>query len=457
MDWYRSLLGRWWVLGLVLALACGAALRLLWGADIEYKLDEAWSFRRSIEAGRTEPLVTLGMPTSAGFRNPPLSVWVFVGLARTFNAKNPVALARAVELLSIGALLLLVVFVWHIVPREEREPWFWAIALAALSPLAVLYQRKIWPPSVLPIFSVLLLVAWSRRERAWGAFLWGLLGVCMGQVHLAAFFFAAGLAAWVLFFDRHAVRWHYWLFGSILGGLLLIPWLATLAAGGWDHPAGSSKMIHVIEGKFWLRWLEEPLGLSLAYTLGNDFGDFLAYPQLGGHPTYLVGMVHIVMLAAAGTILVTGGYRFIRENSWSITAWIKAKSFTGCTLGAALWGFGILLTATAMPIHRHYLWVAFPLTFVWLAWLALRSGGMRLGRGLLAVLCLTQGLIGFAFLDYIHHNQRIIRGEYQLPYRAQTLLQKIWVWDEAKCNLDMDWKTGKRLSGHAPSRLDVLR
>jgi hypothetical protein len=455
MTCYRLLAGRCGLLGLAAALVLGAALRLLWGADIEYKLDEAWTFRRSLEAGRTEPFPTLGMPTSAGFRNPPLSVWVFVGLSKTFNAKNPVALARAIELLSIGALLLLVVFVWRLVPREEREPWLWAIVLAALNPIAILYQRKIWPPSVLPLFSVLLLICWYRRDQAWGAFALGLLGACMGQIHLAAFFFAGGLAGWALLFDRQAVRWRWWLLGSFLGGLFLIPWLAALATSGWDHPARASRIIHVIEGKFWLRWLEEPLGVSLAYALGDDFGDFLRYPLISGQPTYLVGALHALMLLAGGAILLRGAFQFVRLRLGSIRAWAETKSPTGFMLGAAFCGFGILMTVTAMPIHRHYLFVAFPLTFVWLAWLALPPGGMRLGRGMLMTLCLAQGLLAFAFLDYIHHNQRIIRGEYQLPYRAQTPLQKTWIWDDAKVELDMDWKSGKRISEHAPSRFDV--
>lgn len=285
----------------------------------------------------------------------------------------------------------------------------------------------------------------------------GLLGVCMGQIHLAAFFFAAGLAAWAALFDRQGVRWRSWLLGSFLGSLLLIPWLAALAAGGWDHSSGASKVVHLVEGKFWLRWLQEPLGLSLACALGDDFSDFLAYPALGGRPTYLVGVLHAVLLTAAMAILLRSGYRFLQRRSWSFTTWIRTQSPTGFTLGAALWGFGVLLTATAMPVHRHYLWVAFPLTFVWLAWLALQADGMRLGRGLLTALCLAQGLIAFAFLDYIHRNQRVIRGDYSLPYQAQTALQKNWIWDDAKRDLDMDWKSGKRSAGHAPSRLLLNR
>jgi hypothetical protein len=160
---------------------------------------------------------------------------------------------------------------------------------------------------VLPVFSVLMLAGWFRRERAWDAFLWGLIGASMGQIHLAGFFFAAGLAAWALLFDRQTVRWRYWLLGSFLGGLLLLPWLEALTHGGWDHVAGASKWLHVIEGRFWLRWLTEPLGLSLAYTLNLDFGDFLSYPLVEGNPTYLVGILHGIMLVAGVAILLRGG------------------------------------------------------------------------------------------------------------------------------------------------------
>ena len=34
----------WWALGLACALVVGAALRLVWGLDIEYKADEVWTF-----------------------------------------------------------------------------------------------------------------------------------------------------------------------------------------------------------------------------------------------------------------------------------------------------------------------------------------------------------------------------------------------------------------------------
>src|SRR5262249_35004334 len=158
-------------------------LRLVWAEDIEYKGDEYWTFQRTQAVGRTEPFPWVGMPTSAGFVNPGMSAWVFLALGKLAAAQSPPDLARAVQGLNVRALVLLVGFALRVVPREEREFWLWGAALAAVNPVAVLFHRKIWPPSVLPLFTLVLLAGWWRRERRWGAFTWGLVGALVGQIH----------------------------------------------------------------------------------------------------------------------------------------------------------------------------------------------------------------------------------------------------------------------------------
>ena len=70
---------RWvWLAGLVLALALGAVLRLVWVGDIEYKADEEWTYRQARDAVRAGQWPRFGMPASAGPLNPGPSVWVFV-------------------------------------------------------------------------------------------------------------------------------------------------------------------------------------------------------------------------------------------------------------------------------------------------------------------------------------------------------------------------------------------
>ena len=77
-------------------------------------------------------------------------------------------------------------------PIGQREPWLWALSLSAVSPLAMLSQRKIWAQSMLPIFCALFLIGWLRRNRYSGACLWGFIGAILGQIHMSGFFFAAG-------------------------------------------------------------------------------------------------------------------------------------------------------------------------------------------------------------------------------------------------------------------------
>ena len=91
-----------------------------------------------------------------------------MGLGKLFGVHEPPDLARAVQILNVLAILLLVVFIVRLIPPEDREPWFWAVALMCLNPLAVLFHRKIWQPCVFPMITLILLVSWWRRERRWG-------------------------------------------------------------------------------------------------------------------------------------------------------------------------------------------------------------------------------------------------------------------------------------------------
>jgi hypothetical protein len=412
--------GRWAVVGLTIALLLGAFLRLVWVQDVEYKWDEFWTFQRTQHVGRDEPFPWLGMPTSYEVRHPGGTVWVFLALGRLFGVDEPTELARACQLLNVLALLLIVGFAYVAVPRAEREPWLWAAALAALNPVAVLLHRKIWPPSVVPLFAVLFLMAWWYRERRWGAAAWGLMGAILGQVHPAGLFFALGVAVWAFLFDRRRVAWWAWLAGSCVGALPLLPWLAYVGRTLGTNPIGQRHWTNLVAGKFWLRWVSEPFGFSLHYTLRGEFGAFLRGPVVSGVPTYLVGMLHVLLATAAATLLVIAARRLWRERGRWHELVVGRSSPTAFTLSAGMWGGGLALTASLLPIHRHYMPITFPLMFLWLAQLALHQG--RTGRAFLAGLCVVQLLISLSFLDYVHTNQRLISIEYGVPYGAQARL-----------------------------------
>ncbi len=402
----------WWAVGLACALAVGAALRLAWGLDIEYKADEAWTFEHALRLLHGAPWPSLGMPSSVGLPNPGLSLWVFAVLDALFAVQSPPDLARAVQLLNVVALVLLCAVVLRWLPAAEREPWLWAAALAAVNPMAVLFQRKIWPPSVLPLFLVLLLAGWWRRERRGGALLWGLCGALIGQIHLSGFFFAAALAGGTLLRRRTGVVWSRWWAGTLLGAVPLMPWLADVGGALRD---GTFGWWRAMEGKFWLQWATEPLGFGLCYSLGDQYQEFLTWPEVAGQPLYLVALLHAVVIGTGVVLLL----RALRRG------WRGAGGGdTGFCVNWAFWGYGLLLTVMGLRFYRHYLIVAFPLTFVWLAQLALggrdqgpaaRAGGRRL----LVVLCVAQALLSACFLHYLHERGTGPESEFGVPYSGQ--------------------------------------
>ncbi len=412
----------WPLLGIILALLAGAGLRLAWPEDIEYKADEAWTFEHS----RDTDLPWLGMPSSVNIPNPGMSLWVFVLLQRLSGAADPPALARAVQLTNVAALVLLVVFAIRHVPRGEREPWLWAAALVAVNPLAVLFHRKIWPPCVLPVLTLAMLYGWWYRGRRGPAFLWGLVGVCLGQIHMAGFFFAGGFALWALLFDRPwrgRVAWPGWLLGSLLGSLPMLPWIVHLVAHPVEQSINPHRWVHACELKFWIRWFTESFGLGIDYTFGPCFGEFQGYPLLLGRPTYLVGLLHGILVGLALLLVVRAVILLGRLRGRWREHWIGRGSPSAFTQNAALWGFGLLLTLSSFSIHRHYMIVLFPLEFLWVARLALAPSGdrpqtVRLGRAALAVLWTAQLLLSANMLHYIHVHQDLSGTEYGVPYGA---------------------------------------
>lgn len=424
----------WWAVGLACALIVGAGLRLIWVNDMEYKYDECWVFLQTQPESRTHDKPWVGMESSAGVLNAGMSLWIFEAAAKVFGVDDPTELARVVQWASIVAMLVMVGFALWAVPNGEREAWLWAVALLALNPTAVMFHRKIWTPSSLPIFMAALLIGWWYRERRAGAFVWGLIAAALGQIQGTGFFFAAGFFAWAFLFDRKRVAWLSWFVGSCLGALPMIPWIWCLLTMKPPHQTAFTHKtwVHIFELKYWTRFVTDPLGWGLTYPFREDVMDFLAYPEIGGRATYFVAFLQ-VLVVTAGLVLLWRVIEDWREERYAgVSLWdrlIGRHSPTAFTLGAALWGFGLVMTLTCLPLHRHYMVTLFILEFVWMARVALgpttattaaepnSDNRLRFGRVFLTTVCLLQLVMSATFLVYVHTHQGTL-GDYGPTYSS---------------------------------------
>lgn len=410
----------------VLVLSAGGLLRLAYPTDFEFKADERYTYARAIAVGRTEPWPALGMPSSVGTRNPGLSVWAFVALARLTGARDPAELTHAVMGLNVLAVGLLALAAWRLPRDEEREPWLWGVSLLAASPHAVLFHRKLWLLSIFSIFTLAYLIGFRRRNTRAGAFTWGGVGACLGQMHMPGFFFAAGISAWTWIRSRNSVHWASWFAGSLVGSIAMLPWLHYL----WSAGAAPKPRVHAgLRTEFLRLWLTDPFGYEAAdYALGPHLPEFLG----GGPGAWLTIALVACAVSAILVWLVRSIWSISGLDHRSIPRWRArdaASSTSLLVVGGSL-GFGLLITMSGLPLYRHYTVVAYPLQHVWLATLllgpahVLRDGWGRslrvIGRGLLAFLVLAQLGLSAALLQYLHERGGAPLGDFGVSYRLQA-------------------------------------
>ena len=410
----KPALSKRWRWFLLFAFALGAVLRLVHVEDMEYKEDEEYNF---LKTQGSDAWPWIGMPSGVYIPNPGMSVWIFTLLARISRATTPTGLATAVQLCSLVGIALLLVFAIRFVSDREREPWLWATAIALVNPFQILYSRKLWPEPCLLPFCILTLMGYWRRDKSLGALTWGFFGLVLGQIHMSGYFLAAGFFFWTYLTDRKSAHWRGYFAGSALAALPLLPWIGFILT----HPAGgrvSTGWTEVVQFKYFVFWLTDPLGLHLGNPLGLLLGDGLAqlrdfnrYPLWNGMPTYFIAAAHGVLALTAALILFRTGATLVA----SVRKGFRRPKLTPthrALLGACL-ATGLLLTITGVNIRRYYLVVTFPLEFVTLALLALR---LRLGRRLLALIWVAELIVSAGFVDYIHVNGGAVQGDYGPAY-----------------------------------------
>ncbi|HTB31649.1 MAG TPA: hypothetical protein VK808_06465 [Bacteroidia bacterium] len=410
IDWLRS---NWLFLAVIVF---GLFLRLVWVNDMEWKSDEQWMFNKAHEAATSGHWLKVGMESGGGIVNPGLSSAIFTAIAYFFD--TPTGMAGVVQWLNVISILCFLLFIIYKVEKEQQNIWLWGLALASVSPLAVLFSRKIWAQDVLPIFCFLVIWTNANRNKKWGAFLWGLFGALIGQIHMSGFFYAAGLAIFTIYYDhrnKQPFKWGYWLAGSAIGAIGLIPWLQYITTH--SQPSNMS-LAHIFQFNFYIYWLFDAHGINTMYSLKKEFWNFVKEPFIAGHATYLVGILHLV-LAASGlyTIFRLGGYvkriiLYIKQKQLlsKLTTNLSSADFY---LLSVFLGLGILMTFSGIIVCQHYLIVAFPFSYIFMAKIFQQK------KKLMIAIIIAQLLVTVSFMLYIHTHNGAKDGDYGMTYGSQ--------------------------------------
>jgi hypothetical protein len=191
----------------------------------------------------------------------------------------------------------------------------------------------------------------------------------------------------------------------------VIPWAAAVLAG----PRGAQ---HYHLGlQFWSRWVGDVAGLETERSLGRPgFIAWLGEPTWNGHRTFVVGLLMLFSVSLVVTAIIGAARRlWPRRHEWRQL--VGGSSSTGWVQNAAFIGFGVLVTLAGLHVYPHYLIVAFPLTYLWLARAALQA---RRGPRLLGGIWVAQALLAAAFLIHIHVNGGSPGADYGVSYGHQV-------------------------------------
>ena len=370
----------------------------MWPLDFEWKFDEKWMFEKALRiADGVDPWPWVGMPSGVGLQNPGASMWPFALLA--FVTRDPPGMNFAIALLNVLALWGFALWVLRTWSERDRAIGMWGVGLFAVSPLPVLFARKIWAQDVLPALLVPWLWAHSRRNHAVAAFAWGAIGATLGQVHMSGFFCAAGLTLATLITDRKGTRWLPWFAGSAIGALPLLPWAAFVFSA--DAKSTGS---YVVSARFFLDAFLNAFGLHLRYSLRKNFGEFLRWPEVFGHTSWLVALAHAGLLLLAGLCVIV----VIRKRrSIAVPPEVRVHALS-------ILISGVLLHLAGVLIYPHYLIVFSPMLHVVAAFLLAQHAALIWSA------CGLQLFLTASFLAFIHQHGGAPRGDYGVSYRAQT-------------------------------------
>src|SRR4029453_16573102 len=153
-----------------LLLVIGAWLRLHGLQAMEFKADERESLELAIQFINNHPWSSAapwpshGLISSNGVGNAPLFTWIVAAFWTLTH--HPVGVTALIAV--INTLCLVPLWLWAQRRMDEHRALL-TLAIAAVSPFAVLFSRKIWPVDLLlpGLLALLWSIEWLREGRVW--------------------------------------------------------------------------------------------------------------------------------------------------------------------------------------------------------------------------------------------------------------------------------------------------
>jgi 4-amino-4-deoxy-L-arabinose transferase-like glycosyltransferase len=342
------------------ALACWLRLRHL--DLIEFKTDEATavSLARRLLDGN---LLSVGLRSSVGAYNPPL--FVYLTAVPLVVRDDPLAAAAFVGVLATAAVTLTYVVLR---PRFGALVALGAAALFAAAPWSVLYGRKLWGQSVLPLVATAFL--WSmftvlERPRTRAVALIPVLLCLALQLNFSAL--ALVIPGTVLLLYRvRELHWPALALGVGAAALLLAPWLYHEATNGFTDISLLSGAPEDGDDPRPFEAVRESLRL-----VGTDDWDYVAAGSLPAFVTDagLAGKAARYASVAAAAFLVLGlvtcvicVVRSVRTaQRWP---WFVIAPRVASRALLLVWLGGVWFTISgADHLYPHYLIATFPVIF----------------------------------------------------------------------------------------------
>ena len=204
----------------VIILLIGGITRLYQPGISEFKLDEANLSQLALDVATGETFHLLGIGTSAGIPNTPVSVYLYA--IPYFFDPTPYLATVVIGLVN----LLAVALTWRLVRSTfGLFPAIVATLLYACSPWAGVYTRKLWANFWLPPFVVASMLTgfYGFRKGNSHAQLWHIPLVSLtAQIHYSGVFILPLTGLFILFWRNH-IRWKFVLFGVLITFLTLLP------------------------------------------------------------------------------------------------------------------------------------------------------------------------------------------------------------------------------------------